>query len=175
MKRISAKRKGERKGANAQVECLSIGETTQVSFRVETFDSVANGEQKDVRKLSLPFPSPFFLFSHTSFPRTTVILALIIPSVLFCDVVESIYRGFSYLRARSLVLFSRQARSARKWGDLIGRVSQTAESTRPGYGRGDLIKTERNEPGKTTGVHLSGSRTTLPKEFLLSRYLWPLL
>lgn len=43
-------------------------------------------------------------------------------------------------------------------GDLIGRVFQTAESPRPSYGRGDLIKTERNEPRKTTGVHLSGSR-----------------
>ena len=43
-------------------------------------------------------------------------------------------------------------------GDLIGRVFQTAESPRPNYGRGDLIKTERNEPGKTTGVYFSRSR-----------------
>jgi len=43
-----------------------------------------------------------------------------------------------------------------------------------------LIKTERNEPRKTTGVHLSGPRggnglLSTPKEFLLSRYLWPAL
>lgn len=145
MESISAKRKRERKrGANAQVECLSIGETTQVSFRVETFDSVANGEQKDVKKLSFLFPSLFFLFSRTSFPRTTVILALIIPSVLFCDVVESIYRGFSCLRARSLVLFSSSAIRAQARGPYRPRLPNCGKPpTRLRERRFDKDRTER--------------------------------
>lgn len=67
--------------------------------------------------------------SHSPFSRTAVILAPIFSPVLFCDVVESIYRGYPRPPDPVFSSFFRQARFARKWGaatgggDLISRFS----------------------------------------------------
>lgn len=82
--------------------------------------------------------------------------------------------------------FFRQVRSARKWGATAGgeedgtlsaaspRLRKTP--TRLRERRFDKDQTERTEENNWSAfVWIAGERTTLPKEFLLSRYLWPLL
>jgi len=147
LKEVSAKRKGKRERkkerGNAQVECLSIGETTQVSFRVETFDSVANGEQKDVKKL---FSLSFSFFSFLSHPAPANYRHSR-PPVLFCDVVESIYRGFSCLQARPArpsVLFPSSAIRAQVRGPYRPRLPNCGKPpTRLRERRFDKDRTER--------------------------------
>lgn len=128
-----------------------------------------------MRRISISLSLAFS--SHSAFSQTAVILAPppppIFPPALFCDVVESIYRGFPRPSARLLVLFSSstiraQVRSYCRGGSGVGPYRSlllVCGKPQPGYGREDLIKTKRNEPRKTTGVHLSRSRgngLTLP-------------
>lgn len=138
-----------------------------------------------MKKRSLSFPLLFFSFltlrpPPPSPPRTTVIFALIFSPVLFCDVVESIYRGFSCPRARPArpsVLFSSSAIRAQVRGPYRPRLPNCGKPpTRLRERRFDKDRTERTEENNWSAfVWIAGERTTLPKEFLLSRYLWPLL
>lgn len=153
-------RQRKREREDTQVECLSIGETTRAFFRVETFDSVSEDAKNLYLSVSLSF------FSHSPFSRTAVIFA---PSSLpFCF--ATWWKVFIVASpdspARLLVLFSSstiraQVRSHCRGGSRVGPYRPLlldCGKPRPGYEREDLIKTKRNEPRKTTGVHLSGSR-----------------
>lgn len=136
-----------------------------------------------MRRISISLSLSFS--SHSPFSRTAVILAPIFSPVLFCDVVESIYRGYPRPPGPVFSSFFRQARFARKWGAATRGARGPYQpllldcgKPQPGYERGDLIKTktERTEENNWSAfVWIAGERTTLPKEFLLSRYLWPLL
>lgn len=80
--------------------------------------------------------------------------------------------------------FFRQARSARASKGWLG-VGPYQPLLSPDCGkprlrlrerRFDKDRTERTEENNWSAfVWIAGERTTLPKEFLLSRYLWPLL
>lgn len=142
------------------MECLSIGETTRASFRVETFDSVS----EDAKNLYLSV-SVFFLslsiLANCRHPR---------PHLPSRSVLR---RGGKYLSwlpptpgssSRPFFVKHDPRASEKLLPGREGRVGPYRSllldcgKPQPGYGRGDLIKTKRNEPRKTTGVHLSGSR-----------------
>lgn len=131
------------------MECLSIGETTRAFFRVETFDSVSEDAKNLYLSLSFSFSS------RSPFSRTAIIFTPIFPPVLFCDVVESIYRGFPRLPARLLVLFSSstiraQVRSYCRGGEEGGTLSAASlrlrkTPTQLRERRFDKDQTERTE------------------------------
>lgn len=161
---LEIEKKRERRREKTQVECLSIGETTRVFFRVETFDSAS----EDAKNLYL---SVFLFFLSLSILANCRHLRPHLPSR------SVLRRGGKYLswlpptpasssrpffvkydpRASEELLPEGEGKGGRRVGPYRPLLLDCGKP-RPGYGREDLIKTKRNEPRKTTGVHLSESR-----------------
>lgn len=159
------------------MECLSIGETTRASFRVETFDSVSEDAKNLYFSVSVFFLS-LSILANCRHPR---------PHLPSRSVLR---RGGKYLSWLSPTPGS----SSRPF--FVKHDPRASEELLPGGGgtlsvassrlrkaptrlrerRFDKDQTERTEENNWSAfVWIAGERTTLPKEFLLSRYLWPLL
>lgn len=152
----------EKRRASPGNEKISLDARNERRGEVEGSRSVKLLELPSAWKLSTPSVGKRTKMQRSSSPTLiphppSRLLALSPP--LSCDAVESIYRDSPLLPRQLLVLFSPTTLCIEEGGGtLSGSSSPTAESLGLGSEKEDLIKAERNEPGKTTGVHLSRSR-----------------
>lgn len=152
----------EKRRASPGNEKISLDARNERRGEVEGSRSVKLLELPSAWKLSTPSVGKRTKMQRSSSPTLiphppSRLLALSPP--LSCDAVESIYRDSPLLPRQLLVLFSPATLCIEEGGGtLSGSSSPTAESLGLGSEKEDLIKAERNEPGKTTGVHLSRSR-----------------
>jgi len=147
MKKGKRERKRKRKKRNERTSRVPLDRWNYSSF-LQSGNFRLCCERRAKRCEEALFLSLSFLpFSHTLLSRTTVILALIFSPVLFCDVVESIYRGFSCpsAPARPSVLFSSSAIRAQVRGPYRPRLPNCGKPPdRQRERRFDKDRTERS-------------------------------
>jgi len=153
-KREREKRRTHKWSASRSVKLLELPS----KWKLSTPLWATSGDAKN-----LPFSLTFS--SHTPPPRTT---ALIFPPILFCDVVESIYRGYPCPRrdpppARFVLFSSSTIHVARESGTLSAASSRLRKApTRPRERRFDKDQTERTEENNWSAfVWIAGERGLL--------------